>query len=119
MSVCFEPGINMKLDDAACFSTSASLKRKCEFDSEERRAKRPLVQPRVLIDVDVLQARVQLGRISTQMLSRRYNHAIMYPVNCDPVDGVSPNSHAMQVNRTYCYRCMQGEPGHFRHILEK
>lgn len=37
-SVCFEPGINMKLDDAACFSTSASHKRKCEFDCEDRRA---------------------------------------------------------------------------------
>ncbi|XP_042869814.1 uncharacterized protein LOC122251764 isoform X2 [Penaeus japonicus] len=109
----------MKLDDAACFSTSGSHKRKCDFDADDRRAKRPLMQPRVVVDVDVLQARVQQNRIGSQMLGRRGNHAVMYPVNCDPIDGVSPNLHAMQVNRTVCARCLQGEPGHFRHILEK
>ncbi|XP_047476801.1 uncharacterized protein LOC125030660 isoform X2 [Penaeus chinensis] len=81
--------------------------------------KRPLMQPRVVVDVDVLQARVQQNRIGSQMLGRRGNHAVMYPINCDPIDGVSPNLHAMQVNRTVCARCLQGEPGHFRHILEK
>ncbi|KAK3865579.1 hypothetical protein Pcinc_028819 [Petrolisthes cinctipes] len=109
----------MKLDDAACFSTSSSHKRKADFDLEDRRAKRPLVQPRILIDADVLQSRVQQARVNSQMASRRVNHAVRYPVNCDPIDGVSPNLHAMQVNRTTCPRCLQGEPGHFRHILEK
>ena len=44
------------------------------------------------------------------MTSRRGAHAIMYPVNCDPIDGVCPNVHAMQVRRTSCVRCLQGEP---------
>lgn len=48
--------------------------------------------------------------VCQQMVSRRVNHAVRYPVNCDPVDGVSPNLHAMQVNRTTCPRCLQGEP---------
>ncbi|CAL4074791.1 unnamed protein product, partial [Meganyctiphanes norvegica] len=113
-----EPGVNMKLDDATCFSTSPSYKRKCEFDYMDRRAKRPLIEPRLIYDVDVLQARVQQSRTTTQVTSRRSSHAIAYPVNCDPIDGVAPNIHAMQVNRTNCSRCMQGEPGHFRHILE-
>ncbi|XP_066938167.1 uncharacterized protein [Macrobrachium rosenbergii] len=109
----------MKLDDAACFSTSGGNKRKNGFEIDDRRAKRPFVPPRIVVDVDVLQARVQQGRVSTQVLGRRGLHAVKYPVNCDPIDGVSPNIYAMQVNGTTCSRCLQGEPGHFRHILEK
>ncbi|KAK8401337.1 hypothetical protein O3P69_002830 [Scylla paramamosain] len=112
----------MRLDEAASFSSSCR-KRKRECEGYDNRAKRPLVQPNAVVDVDVLQARTQPNRISSypylQGVSRRVNHAVRYPVNCDPVDGVSPNLHAMQVYRTACARCLQGEPGHFRHILEK
>ncbi|KAK7078804.1 hypothetical protein SK128_012788 [Halocaridina rubra] len=109
----------MKLDDAANFSTCGSSKRKNGYEADDRRAKRPHVQPKVIVDVDVLQARVQQHRDNSQVSSRRGVHAVLYPVNCDPIDGVSPNLYAMQVNRTTCSRCLQGEPGHFRHILEK
>ncbi|XP_050736158.1 uncharacterized protein LOC127008317 isoform X1 [Eriocheir sinensis] len=99
------------------------LKRKRDFEGHDNRAKRPFVPSHAVVDVDVLQARTQPGRLSsyphTQGVSRRVNHAMRYPVNCDPVDGVSPNVHAMQVYRTSCPRCLQGEPGHFQHILEK
>ena len=53
---------------------------------------------------------VVLLSLPPQGVSRRVNHAVRYPVNCDPVDGVSPNLHAMQVYRTSCARCLQGEP---------
>ena len=41
--------------------------------------------------------------------STREIHASKYPINCDPIDGISPNLHAMQTRTTSCQRCLQGE----------
>ncbi|KAB7507039.1 hypothetical protein Anas_01491 [Armadillidium nasatum] len=108
----------MKLEEA---NDIYSNKRKWEFDHIDRKAKRSVWRPKIDCDIDVLQSRIR--SIQTNQVSNserlRVRHAVMYPVNCDPVDGVTPNHYMMQVRRTSCTRCLQGEPGHFRHILEK
>lgn len=71
--VCFEPGTKMKLDDAACFSTSGSHKRKCEFDAEDRRGVRTDLLAQVAVHV-AEEGRGFLSYFPVQLAAGRVSH---------------------------------------------